>query len=44
MDTFLDSSLFRIIYCNVASASDNCAARGYSDGFCRMDCSGSLSW
>ena len=33
MDTFLDSSLFRIIYCNVASASDNCAARGYSDGF-----------
>ncbi len=33
MDTFLDSSLFRNIYCNVASASDNCAARGYSDGF-----------
>ena len=33
MDTFLDSSLFRIIYCNVASASDNCATRGYSDGF-----------
>ena len=33
MDTFLDSSLFRIIYCNVASVSDNCAARGYSDGF-----------
>ena len=33
MDTFLDSSLFRNIYCNVASVSDNCAARGYSDGF-----------
>ena len=33
MISFLDSSLFRNIYCNVASASDNCAARGYADGF-----------
>ncbi len=33
MDTFLESSLFRNIYCNVASVSDNCAARGYADGF-----------
>lgn len=33
MISFLDSSLFRNIYCNVASVSENCAARGYSDGF-----------
>ncbi len=31
MDTFLENSLFRNIYCNLASASENCAARGYGD-------------
>ncbi len=31
MDVFLDNSLFRNIYCNLASASENCAARGYEN-------------
>ena len=32
MDTFLDNSLFRNVYCHIAGVSEGCAGRGYDGG------------